>query len=479
MRPCRAGSLALLLGVAASRPAWAAEVVERFADGTPKAAYVVDDEGRKEGRYTEFFEGGSVAIEATYKRDRLDGPYATFFPSGRLRLRTTYAAGLLDGRYEAFTEDGAPLRTARYVAGRLHGKVEVFRGKTVVTTQIWKEGTLVTWNGVPAFPRDRATLERTLASIEAGQLTIKSPGKPRPRSANPEKSSGEPPGLAPAPEVLAADRVRALRRLQAYRYLCEVAYEDLLLDDDLNAAAQAAAEICARLGHLSHAPSNPGLPDDAYRLAARGARGCNLHQLEGATASVDGFMDDSDPMNVATLGHRRWCLSPRMRMTGFGVARSADGHPFTAMWVKDASRGSVPDYVALCYPARGWNPAAMFSDHHAWSVAWNPARFPHVSAATLHVEVWRLDADFVPAAAPLPLEAVSVVADRVGASPCLIFRPIGVDLADGAAYAVEVTGLADGAKAERLGEGMLRYVVQFYGSVASPNEAPPADAGGK
>jgi len=66
------------------------------------------------------------------------------------------------------------------------------------------------------------------------------------------------------------------------------------------------------------------------------------------------------------------------------------------------------------------------------------------------------------------------VKDDLGIGPCVIFRPKGVELADGAAYWVEIFGLeGTGPKADRgrrPGEPSLRYLVQFCAPVVRPPE---------
>jgi hypothetical protein len=45
------------------------------------------------------------------------------------------------------------------------------------------------------------------------------------------------------------------------------------LDLQLNDDALAAADICRRLGKLSHAPENPGIPEAEYERARIAAQG--------------------------------------------------------------------------------------------------------------------------------------------------------------------------------------------------------------
>src|SRR5262245_49666965 len=67
-----------------------------------------------------------------------------------------------------------------------------------------------------------------------------------------------------------AERLAALNRLRAYRFLASVPWEDVTLDDHMNRAAQAAADLCAKLGRIDHAPKNPGLSEAEFKLAYEG-----------------------------------------------------------------------------------------------------------------------------------------------------------------------------------------------------------------
>src|SRR5689334_9610383 len=165
------------------------------------------------------------------------------------------------------------------------------------------------------------------------------------------------------PGGTASERDTALRRLKAYRYLAGVPYDDLTLDDDANAACEAGAGLCAKLGRLEHQPKNPGLPEAEFDLAYKGTSRSNLGQgYRKLSQALDGWMDDSDGGNIDRLGHRRWCLNPTMKKTGFGRVGE-----FTAMYVFDMSRKDVPDFDFISWPARGPMPVQYFKSGFVWS----------------------------------------------------------------------------------------------------------------
>ncbi len=459
---------------------WAGEIVEPWDDGTtPHRRYDVDEAGQRDGRYLEYSrDGKTVVLSATYRHGALDGSYLESFESGRPKVRTSYRVGKREGRFESFGPDGEPTEVAAYLAGAFEGKRQVWRAKKLVVTQTWKAGQLATIDGAVAFPRTADEVKRTVERILSGELPANSPApKARPKAggkpavAPPPVSSS--PAMAAAPPDLDALRDEALRRLRAYRYVCAVPWEDLVAGEAATLAAQYASLICAKLGHITHEPSNPGLPDEVFQLCAKGASECNLHLGVGMTgkSAVDGWMDDSDPTNIDRVGHRCWALALALRNTGFGFSEGAERR-MAAMFTMDYSRNEPPDMPFVVYPARGWTPSEMFSSHHAFSVHVDSvaARLGLVSAK---VRVRRLSSDFVPAADDLPIEMMPYNPDgRIGGRPVLIFRPKGIEVADGVAYLVELSVLDAKSRKPVV---FLRWVAGFLGDRATAEDEPVED----
>lgn len=471
-------TLAMVLLVAMANVALAGEVVETDPDGTVRLRYETDDEGRahgsfteyyesgelrvlttyraglREGSYTEYFENGKVSVRARYRRGERTGNYSEFYENGRVRLsamyrgdvlngdwierypsgdkkaRAEYEDGKLDGRYLEWDEGERPTVSASYRAGLLHGDRRFWEDGRVLSNQRWSDGRIVELEGVAPYPRSRRELADGIVRIH--EPTI------------PEGEDAE-----------ARDRRRALRRLQEYRFLCGVAYDDVVLDDELNAYCKDAARVCRDLGHITHFPKNPGWPADEFRSAYEGASNSNLcwstDSVAGALAdSVDRYMDDSDPSNIDEVGHRRWCLNPKMKVTGFGAVEG-----FGAMWSTDSGRSSPPPFDFVCYPPRGYAPNEYWAKNTAWSVSFDANRYPAGSGSDLSVTVRALDEDYRPTGAPLELENVRFDVQTIGSLPCLIFRPVGVDRTDGSRYWVEIRGLGErgGAPAR------IRYLV--------------------
>jgi len=254
------------------------------------------------------------------------------------------------------------------------------------------------------------------------------------------------------------DHERALALLNKYRYLCGVPH-DVVLKKEYTDLAQAAAEICARLGALNHHPPNPGWPEKEYRPARTGAEQSNLSMGSDIPGSVLMYMHDSDPSNISRVGHRRWCLDPAMRFTGFGISGR-----FSAMHVMDGSRETEWSSDFIAFPPPGLMPADLISPSHAWHVSLNPMKYAPPDKSEVKVSVLPLRRGdlipklLVPSAQSLKLNAFYVDGGVLGGSGAIIFRADGIRTQRGQRYAVILHGLRDNQ-----GEpATLSYAVEFF-----------------
>jgi hypothetical protein len=456
------GALAMLAAIAAAAalPAQEPTTVEtHHPDGRVKERFAVDELHRMEGRWESFHANGQLRITTSYHRNKLHGGYREFDDAGRRVRFANYQDGVLHGRFEEFHPDGRTALAGDYKNGKRHGswiqnspdgatrrvdhwQEDVLHGQRsidvrgkVVTRQTWRNGELIELDDLQPFPVPRADLQKLLGGILAA----------RPTPIDPQQDA-------------------SLRRLQAYRALCGLDYAEMTLVPEWNVMCDAAAEICRRNGGLDHTPPQPkDMPQDRYQLGYQGASHSNLHAGGGMLHSVDGFMDDSDPSNIDRLGHRRWCLNPTMKKTAFG-----EDEGYSAMWSFDQS-GQVPKGLrAVLYPPRGWCPVEMFSARHAWSIQLVRGSAP--PAERLQVRIRALDADWLPAGEPLPLDYCSVAPANFGGYPCLIFRPVGLEVAPGRAFLAEVS--TDSGKTFE-----FRYVVAFCTLAEGEPTEPPRDEG--
>jgi len=239
-----------------------------------------------------------------------------------------------------------------------------------------------------------------------------------------------------AGRLTAAMQESFLSRLQQYRFICGVAYEDLVIDPDYVQLAQHAALLCAKLNQMTHAPAKPaGMPEDLYKLGCRGAREGNLFVgLTDPIACVDFWIDDSGARNLDRVGHRRWMLNPYMAKSAFGRVGE-----YATMYAFDSTRGAVEwDHVA--YPCRGYMPLEFFAARRAWSVTLNKAQYKPFTKATLRVTLTAADASSKATSQSLNLDYFNVETSNYGRGPCIIFRPASIALKEGK-YRVKIDGL--------------------------------------
>ncbi len=257
-----------------------------------------------------------------------------------------------------------------------------------------------------------------------------------------------------APDNKEADEItQALRRLKAYRYLVEVPYKDLVLDEQYNKLCLAGALLCERTGKLEHKPKNPGIPEKDFLLAYQGTSKSNLHRGAGNISyALDDWMDDSNAANIEVLSHRRYCLNPAMQRTGFGRSGM-----FSVMYNRDASRKNAPEYDYVCYPARGLMPIEFFGARHAWNVTLNPKKYK-APGKEFTPKIYQADATGQKKGEPLPLDFKTIDTNFTGVPISIIFRPEKMDMTPGTVYVVELENIAEQGSSKRVN---LHYLVEF------------------
>jgi hypothetical protein len=256
-----------------------------------------------------------------------------------------------------------------------------------------------------------------------------------------------------------------LARMRQYRYLCGVPFETLAFNARQGELAHAAADICACLDKLTHAPERPpGMSDDDYKLGKDGAGQSNLFMgRTDPSGCVDGWMDDSDPGNIDRVGHRRWILNPAMGTTAFGTEGK-----YAAMYAFDGSNKSVPEWDVVTYPTRGAMPVQFFGARHAWSISLNTRTYVVPAQSELAVSIRTLGANSEPQGDALPLDYFHLDTAGFGSGTAVIFRPKDFPLGQAGGYAVTLTGVKDKSGAT----ATISYHVNF---VNLPQVAEGAD----
>lgn len=400
------------------------EVIENHPNGSVKAKYQVDADGKKTGLFLGYFEDGKVRLRARYAKDVIQGPFETYHPNGSRAISTRYRDGKPHGPYKRYDAEGHCVEVAEYKDGKLEGRRQLFEGKDVVSDQKWKGGSLCKLDGLEPFPRSKQEIQGMF------ERTIPALPMVKPRSLRDVRRLSP-----PEPDPHLDKRVGALRRLQEYRYLCGVPYRDMWLDPEKIVYCDAACEVFRLNGEISHHPKCPqGCDPVLYGRAQTGAKSSNIHGGQDMVHSVDSYMDDSDPRNLEKgVGHRQYCLNPRMLVTAFGT--SAGG---SAMWAHDTSRLRLPKKPLLvCYPAPGYMPVSHFGPEHAWSVNLHPWKFGVPIDPELKVRVYPLDKGYR-RGKELKLNFRRVFDGPSEFTPCLVFRPVGVEVKDGQSYWVDL-----------------------------------------
>ncbi len=428
---------AVLLGLCALVPArvHAAEATAPPADGQheehhPNGEVAVRAsyrQGLLHGLHKTYDASGRLLVQKTYRKGVLHGVWKDYHPNKRLKTTAAYKKGKLHGKFLVRDPKGLTTVKTNYKDGQIHGKYEAFEGRRKISEQRWRQGTALDVDGVVPFPR---TTQQITAEV---QRLIEGDGD-----------------LSTHP--LEADRELALRYLKAYRCIAGVPYDDIRIDGGQQAYAQAAAEVCRDLGHITHYPKNPGWETSRFDYAAIGTKSSNLAQGLIACESIRGYMDDSDARNIAKVGHRAWCMNPKMTSTGFGTVDR-----FSAMWSISGDRKKVPAYDVVACPPPGYAPGPWFGTHWAWSVSLNKKGWDAPKTGAVHVEVEPVGATFLPTGKPLKLNHLSVLEKSAGIPYMLVFRPVGFSLEAGTRYRVTVQGLTSKGKPR-----LLRYFVEFF-----------------
>lgn len=420
----------VLTALAADKP-----VVENFDDGTKKLTYALNPAGEKQGVQNEFFPSGKRRATTNYNNGKKNGAHVELYESGKVQLRANYLNDEYHGKVHELAEDGTTIRNATYRHGKRHGASQEYAGKTLVKDEFYSDDLLL-------LPRSPAQIAAQLAIINKSPVVLD--GEiPADVTAEIKRRVADP--------AAQAEREAAVRNLNGYRYLCGLPF-DVGLDRAHIAYAEAGSDLLKAIGKLDHKPANPGLPEDAFKAGYRGTSSSNIFMgLKEMGGTVHGYMDDSDASNIKMLGHRRWCLNPKMARTGLGRNDN-----FSAMWSMDNSRAEPFEYDYTAFPPAGLVPSAVFKKHYAWSVSLNPAKYRPPVEKNVKVTLFpaKLNAktgDVDKASQPLELNHLGVDHGGYGVKDCIIFRPAPFSPANpfsvepGAAYWCEITGLEDSA----------------------------------
>lgn len=463
----------------------ASETKYKYDDnGKLKDEYEVNDTGKPDGIWKSYFLDGTLKGTATYKNGILHGPYIRYHANGKKAVSANYRNGVLHGTRITFNLEGISIKKTLYINGEISEKTSSKKAPPSADPQDNITEKHPTENDPFIFPNpavkdnpaikkpdllpEKATPEpkKSAADSHAPVKFLKNQRfDPRIFTLTPDQmshifheikeiklkpvgSSGNFPSSIVKrikDEKLQKDREEALRTLMKFRAICGLPWRDLSLDQSYTGYAEAGAALMSACKQLSHTPQcPPGYPGQLYQLGYKGTSSSNIYASSDSKFSLSDtiylYMNDSDPVNISRLGHRRWCLNPWMKSTGFG--RSGN---YSAMWAMDSIRTNV-NFDMIPFPPRGLTPVNMFKSDWAWNVSFNTQLVTCPSKKEISVRVF--NARFIPTSgkfekegAALQIEAINVETTNFGVPLCVIFRPVGIQVVSGASYAVEIDGL--------------------------------------
>lgn len=230
------------------------------------------------------------------------------------------------------------------------------------------------------------------------------------------------------------------------------------LDGALNYKAQQSARVQAANRNISHYPDKPdGLADDVYSTGAAASAESNLAMFNWSapgilSESIVLYTQDDSPSNAATVGHRRWLLSPQLGRTGFGLANDESGGSYATMHILDMSAPS--DYDMIMWPSEGAFPAEFLTEDTPWSISPNPDIYD-LDASSPSISLTELSSgahyDFSSLRGSSSDSQFFLISDQlIGDGPCYIFRPaLGGEYLQNQVWQVRLDGMvySDGQRA--------------------------------
>ena len=289
---------------------------------------------------------------------------------------------------------------------------------------------------------------------------------------DPVKYSIEPIKNTQKGELTSSSEEGALKMLNNVRYIAGL--NPVSLNTDYVRKAQAGAFSNYVIGDLTHYPGTTngdpngptrekpdGMSDTDWEEGKEGASSSNLGSGYGNlnSAIVYGWMSDGDAYNIDRVGHRAWCINPKMGSTGFGKAGG-----YTAMWTKDKSGTGTQTNVA--WPAR-YMPVEYFNNSDPWSLFTGNTGITSVSNVSVSLTrrsgspsgygTWSFSTS-KPYTASDTGEYFGIQLNpntgyRGQPGPYVVFRPANITYKSGDIFDVTITGL---------GSSTISYTVEFF-----------------
>ena len=206
---------------------------------------------------------------------------------------------------------------------------------------------------------------------------------------------------------------------------------------------------------LTHTPQKPaGVSEEFYQRGYIGTGSSNLAlgYRSLVNAVISGWMDDGTTENIAGVGHRRWCLNPYMKETGFGHAGD-----YTAMYTKpENDQASTSGYTFIPWPGQ-YMPVEYFEG--PWSVCLNRLVYNSKMTENISVTMTYQGKEYVLSESNKDIggKYFSFSPTETGLGPAVIFKP-DIEFHAGDKVDVKITGLKDAYGNEL----PVEYSVNFF-----------------
>ena len=226
------------------------------------------------------------------------------------------------------------MREANYRDGLLNGPEILYEDELPLWQVNWIDGQAMKINGMPVYPR----LARRYVVCARGDHARR----------NSSRSVGRSPPAAAA-DPSSDERLLALRRLNAYRYIAE-----LPADVGLDAAQSVAAESAAKLTASAKSP----------------VAGCSIFTGRGRMPDAIDAISTARPTTHATDSPIAAGASTRP----CAPSALADRAMPSRFGVHDDRRKTSADWQSAVFPCRGFMPVEFFSADQSWVALMNPSR---------------------------------------------------------------------------------------------------------
>ncbi|WP_088840565.1 Ig-like domain-containing protein [Listeria sp. ILCC797] len=263
------------------------------------------------------------------------------------------------------------------------------------------------------------------------------------------------------------------------RYLAGVP-SNVTLDATLNDQAQAGAYLLSvNNSGLNHRPDNEkGMAEASYEKGKAATSSSNLSTGSNndtvAGLSVISYMKEGES-NLATMGHRRWILNPKLGKVGFGAATSQTNVTYSAMKVFDTSNTTAQkDFVS--WPSAGYFPVEMFDNlqsnrGQAWTISLDQNIYGANYSDSVEVSMTNKKTGVVTRfyngmSAGTNGKHFAIEKANYGTPYCIIFRPEQSVINVGDEYQVTISGLKNPSG---VAKPNISYDTAFF-SAENPNK---------